>query len=94
MIKRLGKKGKANAKNVRELKKIFSDMNVTFCENCGTTEALSFAHSLKRRHIHSEELMKEVACLCLKCHMAIEARPESEMTRFIRNIIANRGVNL
>lgn len=93
MIKK-GRKTKQWNKTRAELKKQFAEMNITFCENCGSTFGLSFAHSKKRRHIQGDEI-REVALLCVNpCHLEFEALPESEMNAKILEIISKREVYL
>jgi hypothetical protein len=89
-----GKKAKANAKNNRELKKIFENLGISWCEECGSTFHLTYAHSMKRRFIQTDQQMKEVALLCLNCHDRIEHLPHSEMYQKITEIIALRGINV
>ena len=88
---KLSKKGKQNAKNNRELKQIFIKLGVDWCELCGTRFGLTWAHSRKRRFIENDEMMKEVALLCLKCHTQAEMLPDYEMFSLITKIIAERG---
>lgn len=92
-VKKIGKRGKADKKNVRELKAIFERMNITFCEICGTRDFLSFAHSKKRKDIHNEFDMKHVALLCIADHEKFERLPPPEMFREISKIIEKRESN-
>jgi hypothetical protein len=85
---RAGKKSKANKKNNAELKRIFEGLQITFCERCGNKFGLTFAHSLKRRFIQTDEQMKEVAVLCVPCHQFVERQPD--MTAIIQSIISRR----
>ena len=55
-----------------KLKAKFAAMNVTSCEVCGSTFALSFAHRVKRRFIHTDAELATVALLCAEHHHAIE----------------------
>jgi len=86
----IGKKGRADVKNRRELKKEFSERGIVTREHCGTDNGLTFAHALKRKDIHNEFDMKEVALLCLPRHMEIEQLPPPEMARIVRGYIAKR----
>lgn len=81
---------KADKKNVRELKRIFEQMNITFCEICGTRDFLSFAHSRKRRFITDDAGMKEVALLCIADHEILERLPHELMFERITEIINKR----
>lgn len=90
---KLGKKGKANQKNNRELKKIFTELNIDFCEVCGTRDGLTYAHSKKRRFITDDQSMKEVALLCLRHHIEIEALSHAEMYQKVTEIIERRNQN-
>ena len=56
------------SKTRAKLKKRFAEMGITFCEKCGTTFNLSFAHRLKRRFITNEAELMTVALLCIPCH--------------------------
>lgn len=87
---KLGRKGKADAKNRRELKKEFAEKGITRCEHCQTDNGLTFAHSKKRKDIKTEFDKKEVALLCLPEHMRIEQLPPVEMAREVRAYIAKR----
>lgn len=46
----------------------FQRNNITRCERCGGTFALSFAHRVKRRFITTDEELRTVALLCQQCH--------------------------
>lgn len=87
---KLGRKGKADAKNRRELKAEFDRRGIRNCEHCGTGFGLTFAHSLKRKDIKTAEQMKECALLCLPEHMRIEQLPPAEMAKEVRAYIAKR----
>lgn len=72
----------------RKLKKLFLDKGITYCENCGSTFALSFAHRMKRREYYSqpEKLydFNEVLLLCIPCHEQIEYDREKTKQLFAR----------
>lgn len=97
-LKKAGKKVKRWAKVRRSLKAEFLRAGITRCEGgwegCMRDDGLTFAHSLKRRHITSDALMREVACLCLICHNRIEVMGEEKMSRIVRGIIEGRAVRL
>lgn len=78
MLKR-GKKSKAWDNARRKLKRIFENSDRTFCESCGSTFGLTFAHRLKRRFITTDAELLYVACLCLDCHNAVETLPHEQM---------------
>jgi hypothetical protein len=73
-----------------ELKKEFERLGVTYCEMCGGSFALSFAHSLKRRFITTDEQLREVALLCQACHTQVEHSGHENMRDAITRIILNR----
>lgn len=88
-MRRLGKKGAANLKNIAALKIKFNSLGICFCELCGkASNELTFAHRTTRQHIRSQDDMEAVARLCLVCHIAIEGKPY--MTEYIDRIIDNR----
>jgi hypothetical protein len=73
-----------------ELKKEFERLGVTCCEMCGGNFALSFAHSLKRRFITTDEQLREVALLCQACHTRVEHSGHENMYDAITRVILNR----
>jgi hypothetical protein len=78
----------------RVLKSAFQEAGITICEvklddNCWNNNGLSFAHSKKRHDIEGDELY-EVVLACAYCHTMIEGMKKADMTKFVRNIIANR----
>ena len=87
-INQIGKKGKANLANVAELKIKFDAMGIRFCEKCGRSGELTFAHRTTRQHISTKEEMQAVVRICLECHIRIEGKPN--MTEIVDGIIANR----
>lgn len=94
-LKRGGKIGagkKTNRWNYvrQQLKTEFTRKGIYFCEICGTTEALSMAHRLKRRFITDDQELRTVAILCLRDHEIIEKLPHQEMFDRITEIIQNR----
>ena len=78
-----------------KLKEKFLRMGITSCElaleGCWRTEALSWAHSVKRRHASTMELLEEVILACTPCHDRIEKLGEAEMSKIVRRVIAERG---
>jgi hypothetical protein len=64
------------------LKKRYEQEGITYCLRCGNTNALSFGHRLKRRHIHTIEELYIAALLCTMglnhregCHTILEHSP-------------------
>jgi len=72
-----------NKQSNKILKDKFEGMGVRYCEWCGTSSFLSFAHKFKRRHMNSVEELSDinnVLLLCVPCHQKIEFDKElSEM---------------
>ena len=72
----MGKITRLNQKANKRLKEQFENLGVTYCEKCGSTFGLTFAHRHKRIWYRDqpEKLwdMSEVLLLCLKCHQDIE----------------------
>lgn len=82
----------------RKIKENFAAIGLNYCEarydGCLGASFLTLAHSLKRRNIHSEEKLHEVALLCTSCHNIVECMKESEMYEIINQLIKNRkGTN-
>ncbi len=96
-MNRRGKKVQAWDRARLTLKRKFAAAGIITCElryaGCWFDNALSMAHSKKRRHIEGDEIY-EVALLCVPCHQVAERLPESEMTDLIRKIIAARRVKI
>lgn len=76
------------------LKPLFVRAGITVCElrceGCWKDNALSFAHSLKRRHIKTIEEEQEVILCCVPCHDLIEALPPWRMAEVVRLLIFER----
>lgn len=91
-----GKKTKQWDKVRAELKKEFYDKGIVTCELCGYSNALSFAHRLKRRYITDEVELRRVALLCMDvgehkgCHSTLEIGDKQVMYDVVTEIIANR----
>ena len=71
--------------NIR-LKKIFEDLGIRWCENCGKPYILSFAHRHKRKWYYDkpDEMLwnlKQVILACLICHDKMEK--DSKLTEEI-----------
>lgn len=74
----------------RILKQEFARAGIQRCEQCGTDNFLSFAHSKKRRFIQSDEDLFDVALLCIPCHEKIEYRGHEYMYNEVRRICDSR----
>jgi hypothetical protein len=76
------------------LKERFQAAGITSCElrypGCWRNNALSFAHSKKRRYITSQEVLEEVCLCCTSCHQKIEFR--ADMYQIVRKVITSRKV--
>lgn len=93
-VKKAGTKTKTWVEIRDMLKAKFFHAGITECELrlnkiCWKDNALSFAHSKKRRKM-TEDDIKEVALLCQPCHLEIEYKPEME--NIIKGIIAARKI--
>lgn len=86
-----GKKSREWDKVRARVKKEFFEAGRTFCELCGSTFDLTFAHRLKRRFINDPQELATVALLCLTCHQQIEILPHDEMYRIVTNIVEKRN---
>lgn len=76
-----------------ELKTEFSKMKITECElkykGCWKDNALSFAHSKKRRKFVKGDI-KKVCLACVPCHDILEAKPAEQMEKIVLDIIKKR----
>jgi hypothetical protein len=93
-LNRVGKKGRANAKLNRELKREFERLGITTCELgmfcCTRDDQLSFAHSLKRRHWKEGDGLIAILA-CWNCHWQIEKLGEAEMQPIVERVISERA---
>jgi hypothetical protein len=83
----------------KELKRQFAADGNTRCEGqldeyCTPDDYLTFAHTLKRRHIHTEADKRNCALLCRTCHLKLELMGEARMKRQIEKIIERRVFRL
>ena len=69
---RVGKKTKEWNQARKELKIIYEDKGITYCEVCGTNSFLSFAHRYKRNDPRCEHTYEGTLLLCIPCHEKIE----------------------
>jgi hypothetical protein len=92
---RPGKKVKAWAEARKRLKAEFEAAGVVTCElqwpGCWNDTALSFAHSLRRRYITSEEQLSEVLLACTHCHEKLDRLSHEETASIVREIIQRRN---
>lgn len=90
MIK-AGKKTKAWNKARSELKKEFEARGIVTCEigfkDCWHNNALSFAHTKKRRNTID---LKRVVLACVPCHDEVEKWGEAKMEVYLEEIIKKR----
>lgn len=92
-----GPKTKGWEKALRELKQDFLSWGITACElmypSCQRTQALGFAHALKRSQhpeMYRTEELKRVALACQRCHDKIERMPALQMERIVAKVIELR----
>lgn len=86
---KLGKIGKINQASNAKLKKMFTNIGITSCENCGSTYNLGFAHRHKRVWYRGKpELLSsfnQVILLCnFPCHDGIEYDRDATEAMFMR----------
>ena len=95
-LRAVGEKVSAWSKTRDELILRFEKAGITQCElrysGCWKNNALSFAHSKKRRFITSQEEMVEVVLCCTSCHQIAEYSPD--MYEIVRRVIASRKVEV
>ena len=76
------------------LRKRFQKAGIDYCElhyaGCWVNNNLSFAHSMKRRKIRTQEELEEVIVACVPCHQILEVKPPEEMLRIVRETIKER----
>ena len=65
---KLGKKGKAWAKARKRLKQEYLENDITSCEYCGSSFALSFHHLDRRSGGKAKHTFEATRLLCAKCH--------------------------
>lgn len=95
-LKRAGKKTDAWERTRKQLIPRFAAAGIMTCElgyiGCFKDNFLSFAHSMKRRRITSQEELEECILACTSCHQIAENR--RDMTEIIRGVIARRKVKV
>lgn len=80
----------------RNLKAEFEKQGIVACEfgiseQCTPLNFLSFAHSLKRRFIETEEQLRECGLACFACHQILDERmTHDEMFATVRGVIESR----
>lgn len=84
-MRKVGKKGKINAKADKESKADLSRKGIDYCQLCGRNIGLGRSHSHKRRH---ETNLRRVALLCnFPCHNFIEHKLTKEERQVINDFI-------
>jgi len=87
-MRRIGKRGKINAKANKKCKADLLARSIVRCEMCGSGTMLSIAHKKKRRDYYSdpEGLSRwgEYLLLCQLCHQSIEFDKEKTKKVFER----------
>jgi hypothetical protein len=90
-----GKKGKADAKNVRYLKKLFEAKGYTHCllnyEGCWR-EVHGFAHATRRRFINTDEMLRCAIPACNECHRQLDLKSHDETEQIVKKIRAECGL--
>lgn len=80
-----------------EVKVRFAKAKITKCElkrkGCWKDNALTFAHTDKRRKLTKEDLYN-VVLACTPCHMEVEALPAQEMKKILEGVIKKRSVKI
>lgn len=86
----MSKRGLINAKANRQLKKLFTNLGVCWCESCGSTSnPLSYSHRHPRRWYYDkpDETLwdhNQVILCCLPCHQDHEGNREKTEELFER----------
>jgi hypothetical protein len=93
-LKAVGDKTDAWTKTRAELVVRFQAAGVTTCElryeGCWRSNALSFAHSKKRRKITGQTALEECILVCNPCHNRLEYG--KNLYEIVRRVIASRRV--
>lgn len=95
-IKKVGKKSKEWSKARKELLEDLEILGIEkTCEvvydGCLGSMFLTLAHSLRRRKIETEDELKQVIYACSQCHEKLDALPQEETERIVKEIIRNRN---
>jgi hypothetical protein len=89
-MKKIGAKGKLNAKADKNSKAEFERRGIDYCQLCGTLSALSRSHSYKKRH---EQDLERVALLCIfRCHAFIELELDAETRANVNEFIIDTNL--
>jgi hypothetical protein len=95
-LKAVGDKTDAWTKTRAELVVRFQAAGITTCElryvGCWKNNALSFAHSKKRRKVSSDEELRECILACVPCHNRLEYG--KNMYEIVQRVIASRRVKV
>lgn len=91
----MNNRAKQHRKWHRELKQyLMGDLNIDYCESCGTSYKLSIMHSMKKRYIQTREDYFEAAIVCLPEHQSYDEgtgdNVHERMADFVRGLIAQR----
>lgn len=84
----------------RALAKKAVQVPITYCEArfptiCVGTYGLAPAHSKDRRDIHTQEDFEECIAACERCHFHLDREmPKDERLRLVKDIIANRDIQI
>lgn len=80
------------------MKKQFEEWGVTQCElgyeGCFVNNFLGFAHSKRRRFVHTEEDWGCVLLACQSCHEILDRKPHRETERVVLEGVQERGRRL
>jgi hypothetical protein len=89
-MKKVGRKGKLNAKADKNSKAEFERRGIDYCQLCGTLSALSRSHSYKKRF---DQDLERVALLCIfRCHTFIELELDAETRASINEFIIDTNL--
>lgn len=93
-LRRIGKRGRRNAKTNRILKKEAERADIRYCElnypGC-TKIALSWAHSRRRRKFENDSDWTETLLSCWECHRQLDQEHSHEETEeIVKQVRAER----
>jgi hypothetical protein len=95
-LRRTGKKGRANARANRLLKRECERLQIDRCEfgfkDCRVDNGLTHAHVAKRRKLQPGELETKAALACLVCHRVLdEEMTHAEMRTAVEGALRQRA---
>ena len=72
---------------IKVLDKLWSDRvrSLGRCEKCGTTQRLTAAHIVSRRHRSTRWDLRNGICLCYRCHMFWAHNDPVEFVEWVRS---------